>query len=340
MKNVLKKLAKMLLELMIIVFICILMLDGIIYFILQNPKSLPDNPLTRLIRTVNISAARTQPAYDPDCSEYDEQVSYRLKPGQCQHRSWEFDVTIKANSLGFPDDEASLSAPEIIVLGDSYTAGWGVEPHQAFPALLENMTGKKVLAAAAPSYATGRELLLLDRIDLSGVKTIIIQYSENDAFENLVVYRDGKVNPLRITEYGTISHSNLRRDAYMKSRYTPGKYIKLVRFAFSQPKAPRPPDQESQVKHLLGIIDKSIVVQMDGVKIIIASINQEPVSDTAFYQTLRKFLSDESAPKHYARISAIKTRDYLVKDDYFILDDHLRPSGHQKIAQLLYQELR
>ena len=52
------------LELAVIVLICIFMLDGIIYFSFRIPDSLP-SALARLIHTVNISAARPQPAYDP-----------------------------------------------------------------------------------------------------------------------------------------------------------------------------------------------------------------------------------------------------------------------------------
>jgi len=340
MKTVLKKSIKLLLELAIIVFICVLMLDGIIYFVLRNPDLLPDNPLTRMVRLVNIAAGRTQPAFDPACSEYDEQVTYRYKSGQCQHRSWEFDVTIKANSLGFPDDEASLKAPEIIVLGDSYAAGWGVEQHQAFPALLENLTGQTVLAAAAPSYATARELLLLDRMDLSRVKTVIIQHSENDAFENMIAVRDGQLNPMSVSEYGLYKKMNLHLDGYLKKRYYPTKYIELVKFTFTQPPPPPPPDVEGQVSHFLGVLDKSRLVEMDGVDIIVISVNQEPKSDEVFIEALRKRLADENSPKHYSRITTLKTRENLDKEDYFTLDDHLRPSGHQKLAELLQQALQ
>ena len=52
------------LELAVIVLICIFMLDGIIYFSFRIPDSL-SSALARLIHTVNISAARPQPAYDP-----------------------------------------------------------------------------------------------------------------------------------------------------------------------------------------------------------------------------------------------------------------------------------
>jgi lysophospholipase L1-like esterase len=340
MKAVLKKSIKVLLELGIIVLICVLMLDGIVYFILRNPDSLPDNPLTRLVRLVNITAARTQPAFDPECSKYDEQVTYRYREGQCRHQSWEFDVTIKANSLGFPDDEASLIAPEIVVLGDSYTAGWGVEQHQAFPAVLEQLAGKKVLAAAAPSYGTARELLLLDRIDLSGVKTVIIQHSENDAFENMVAIRDKRLNPMPAWEYGIYKNMNLHVASYLKERYYPGKYIRLVKFTLTKPQQPPPPDQESQVEHFLGVVDKSLLVEMDGVKIIVISVNQEPKSDKVFIEALRKSLADPDAPEFHSRITTLKTRENLTRDDYFILDDHLRPSGHQKLAELLFQALQ
>ena len=158
----LRKLIRWFVEWSIIALIVILLLDGILYLVFHKPAFFGNNALTQFVKAVNIGAARPQPAYDPDCSKYDFDINYRFREGQCRHKSWEFDVTIRANSAGFPDTEDSLSEPEIIILGDSYAAGWGVEQEQAFPALLENKLKRKVLVAAAPSYATGRELTFRD----------------------------------------------------------------------------------------------------------------------------------------------------------------------------------
>ena len=336
---ILKRVLKHGVELAVILLICVLMLDGIIAFILHNPQSFPDNPLTRFIRLVNISSARVQPAYDPDCAKFDFEINYRYRPGSCRHASWEFDVTIEANSLGFPDDEESLERPEIVVLGDSYAAGWGVERLQAFPSLLENSTGRKVLVAAAPSYATARELRLLEDMDLSNVQTVIIQFSDNDAFENLEVVKNKEIRPIHHMVYRSITITNMKRKRYLERPYFPGKYLALVWFTFQQPAAPAPPSAEQQAKHVLALLARSLLAERTDIEIVIISINEHHESDREFIDHLNAFLDAEDAPALNRRITALSTSGDLAKEDYFILDDHLRPSGHEKVADLLRQHL-
>jgi hypothetical protein len=87
------------------------------------------------------------------------------------------------------DDEESLFSPEIVVVGDSQAMGWGVSQDLTFSSLLENALGKPILNAAISSYGTARELKILERIDLSNLKFLIIQYSDNDYRENRTYYQ-------------------------------------------------------------------------------------------------------------------------------------------------------
>ena len=340
-KVLLQSVFRKVVELAIVILICILMLDGIIYFTFRNPDSVPSS-LASLMRIVNISAARPQPAYDPACSVYDFEVNYRFKSGQCRHQSWEFDVTIRGNSKGFPDDEASLTAPKIVILGDSYAAGWGVEQGQSFPSHLERISGKRVLVAAAPSYATGRELALLDDMDLSAVETVIIQYSENDAFENFEVFKNEGIAPIHHMVYRSISKTNLKRKRYLQQPYFPGKYIHLVYLAFQQPTAPALPSNDSKAEHLLGIIERSKLADMNDVPIFIVSIYESHKSDQAVIDAVNKRLyasKNSNTNNLHNRIKTLPTTLHLTGQDYFILDDHLRPSGHRKVAELLNDSL-
>ena len=330
-----KKLIRWLIEWSIIALIVVLLLDGILYLVFHHPAKFGNNALTQFVKAVNIGAARPQPAYDPDCSIYDFDVNYRFREGQCRHRSWEFDVTIRANSAGFPDDEASLEKPEIIILGDSYAAGWGVEQEQAFPALLEQQLDRRVLVAAAPSYATGRELWLLDEMDTDNTDTVIIQFSENDAFENIEVYKNEGVTPIHHMVYRSIARTNLARKRYLERPYYPGKYVYLVYLAFNQPAAPALPSNDSMAEHFLGILSRSKLAEMPDVDIIVASIYESHKDDAGFVTALTAALEAEQENSLYSRISVTGTSDVLEAEDYFILDDHLRPSGHKKVADHL-----
>ena len=335
----LRKLIRWFVEWSIIALIVVLLLDGVLYLIFNHPKTFGNNALTQLVKAVNIGAARPQPAYDPDCSKFDFDINYRFREGSCRHKSWEFDVTIRANSAGFPDTEDSLIEPEIVVLGDSYAAGWGVEQEQAFPALLENQLDRKVLVAAAPSYATGRELWLLDEMDLSRVDSVVIQFSENDAFENLEVFKNEGVTPIHHLVYRSIARTNLQRKRYLERPYYPGKYLYLVWLAFNQPAAPALPDDDSMAKHFLGILSRSKLAEMPDVNVLVVSIYEDHKNDAGFISSLEQRIKAEPGNSLYQRIRVLGTSEILDQEDYFILDDHLRPTGHEKIASALASEL-
>ena len=334
-----KKLLRWFIEWSIIALIVVLLLDGILYLVFNHPAKFGNNTLTQFVKAVNIGAARPQPAYDPACSKFDFDVNYRYREGQCRHRSWEFDVTIRANSAGFPDDEASLEMPEIIILGDSYAAGWGVEQEQAFPALLENKLDRRVLVAAAPSYATGRELWLLDEIDTSNANTVIIQFSENDAFENFEVFKNEGVTPIHHMVYRSIARTNLARKRYLDRPYFPGKYVYLVYLAFNQPVPPALPDNDSMAEHFLGILSRSKLAEMPDTDIKVVSIYESHKDDAGFVDALTAALDAQPENPLYQRVTVLGTSEILDEQDYFILDDHLRPSGHEKVASALASTL-
>ena len=80
------------------------------------------------------------------------------------------------NRLGLRDDEASLRAPAVVVLGDSYAMGWGVAQDETIAEVIERETGLRALNAGIASYGTVREMRLLDRIDTSRLRYLVIQY--------------------------------------------------------------------------------------------------------------------------------------------------------------------
>ena len=126
-----------------VVLTCLL-LEGIFYASLSFPNLLPYFPegFGALIRKIYFSSDRMLVQYQKDCAHYDPLVSYRLTPGSCLFQNREFKTRIEVNSAGLRDDENSLRAPEIIVLGDSYAMGHGVNQMEAFPALLETLLNK------------------------------------------------------------------------------------------------------------------------------------------------------------------------------------------------------
>jgi lysophospholipase L1-like esterase len=100
-------------------------------------------------------------------------LGFTMNPGfQCRFRSREFDTRVRFNSMGLRDrersDPAGAAPPRrILVIGDSYTFGWGVEEGERyvdrFEELLRSSRGPDwdVVKAGTNAYDTGRELAWL-----------------------------------------------------------------------------------------------------------------------------------------------------------------------------------
>jgi hypothetical protein len=121
---------------------------------------------------------------DPAAIRWDAELGYTLRPGEFRFSNTEFSTSYRVNSLGPRDDEASLHQPEVVVLGDSFAMGWGVEQNETFAQVLERLTGLRVLNAGVSSYGTVRELRMLARVDTSATSWVVIQFCNNDFFEN------------------------------------------------------------------------------------------------------------------------------------------------------------
>ena len=88
---------------------------------------------------------RNIPSFQMGLGKYDPDLFYTLQLGNAVNANLEFSNHYQVNSQGTRDDETSLDFPEIIMLGDSHTMGWGVEQEETFANLLERKAKKKVL---------------------------------------------------------------------------------------------------------------------------------------------------------------------------------------------------
>ena len=119
-----------------------------------------------------------------------------------KHSLHEFDVTFRTNSYGLRDKEYSEKSPDnfrILVLGDSFTMGWGVEQDEVFTEVLEKDfekdesldCGVEVLNAGVYGYGTVEELLYLEKkgLQLKPDLVLLTFFIGNDIFENFDAYR-------------------------------------------------------------------------------------------------------------------------------------------------------
>jgi hypothetical protein len=134
--------------------------------------------------------------HPPGLYAVDEDVGYTLTPGFAGHiEREEFRSQVSVNELGHrgvPLEDSERDATRILVLGDSFAFGYGVEHEEAFPARLEaclNGTGAgefEVLNAGVPGYGTVDQLnYLRSRGQALAPDLVILQFlSANDLDEN------------------------------------------------------------------------------------------------------------------------------------------------------------
>lgn len=307
--------------------------------LLRHPAPLGGDAL-RVFRQYYASYDRKIIQFLPDCAVYDPELTYRLRPGGCTIRNREHRVEYKVNSLGARDDEASLGAPEVIAIGDSQAMGWGVPQAETFAEWLEHESGRKVLNLAISSYGTVRELRLLARADTSRLKTLIIQYCQNDKEENLTFEREG--GKLPISDRAAYEATVERHLA--DSAYYPGKHTLRLFQIWRHLKPPgTPPDtpeaHAEEAAAFLNALSES-GADLGGVEIVVFEVNSFARNDSHFTVALEHAIEQLPAESPWRRIRILDLSNELTAAKYYKLDDHLTAEGHRAVARALLPLVR
>jgi lysophospholipase L1-like esterase len=277
--------------------------------------------------------------WNSDCAQWDPELSYTLRPGKCTLSNPVRDNEYRINTVGVRDDEESLIRPDVVVLGDSHTMGMGVEQDETYASQLERMLNLKVLNAGISSYGTARELGMLQRVDRSRARFLLIQYCSNDFEENREFIDNGGKLPARASEWfdGMVEASRSGR------RYYPGRFIESSiffvwdRLQVSLAARERNAEQSDQeLKYFLDVIERH-PVDLSGMKIIIFQIESFP--NDADPSRLEQVLADY--PKN--RLSGAQTVDVktsLAPEHHIPLDGHMNALGHRRVAERLASVIR
>lgn len=333
---------------MLVVFFSLLVLGEIVCFVaLRNPKYIPSFAM-RGFNQYYVHINRNVIQVVEDCAEYDPQLYYRLHPGNtCTFSNVEFSNKIISNKAGLRDDDASLAGPEIISLGDSYTLGWGVEQNESYPAKLESITGKKVLNAGMSSFGTPREMRMLSMLDTSNLKYITIQYCANDIEENEAYFKNN--SQLKISSKQ--SYDSLVTKFKWGKVYFPGKYfLTTVRYFVKEtikdvlnrqgPANPLYSDPDRAAKMFLNVL-KASPINFEKTKVIVMDMNEYENENPDFIKSLNKMLSDSAYVGHFKNnLQTIDISQFLKKDDYYLLDGHLKAGAHEKVAVALSKHIQ
>lgn len=280
----------------------------------------------------------------PEFAHYDSTLFYALNTGTWTFSNREFSNEYHINSACVRDDEASLNAPEIIVLGDSYTLGWGVDQNENYPALLEEMLGAKVLNTGVSSYGTAREVKSLERFNTDSLKILIIQYCPNDLRENQDCVFSGNV-----LNVSTEKNYNLACENHQATAgYFPFKHILNIPGYFNPKEKPKPaapmPEMKIDSSRLIGtaeafvsILKASPAIPKD-VQILVFSLEAQKC-DNSFIDAVKPVLDKQFATSLHDRVSYVDIAGKIDTTHRFLMDPHLNAAGHQVIADALVDHI-
>src|SRR5262245_15543584 len=260
------------------------------------------------------------------CARYDARVTYLLRPGRCRFANVEFDTEINVNSFGLRDDEESLNAPEVIVLCDSHAMGYAVEDQEAFPQELEQLLGRKVLNAGVSSFGTARELMLLRLLDTTAARTIVIQYCDNDLDENQRLLQQGVLPISSESEYQRLV---VQGSANYLNLLGPGLSVMRSAIGWIVPGKKGGKGDEIQAEAFVDVLARSTTL-LQGRHIVILELTHLSRMNNHFINMVQSRSRDLGLDLTFVDVSTV-----LTPQDYLVLDSHMRPPGHKKVAALL-----
>jgi hypothetical protein len=314
-------------------------LEAMIEFVLRFPGAVPF--LYRPARPANhlknyyLGFDRSAVQLRRDCATYDEVLTYRLRPGTCTVRNREGVVEYSVNRAGLRDAEGALLAPSVIVLGDSQAMGWNVSAEAALPTRIAAHTGRLVLNAAISSYETAREMALLREVVRPSTEFVVIAYCDNDADDNWHLVATGALPHLDRPNYERVVADHERR-----VRYLPFKHIwrlgGLVLGSMRGGSAASTPSTKPgfAAMNFLAILDASVDL-LRGRHVIVFEVNSYNANSPRFANAVRQAAARLPLLTELASLHVVDTSSFLTDDDYFLIDDHLNPRGHDQVARRL-----
>ena len=318
----------------------VLLFFGVVEFyltyIIHHPEKCPETWFQKLA-VYCTEFERSVIQYEPAMAQYDTGLFYTLKPGEFIFKNTEFTTPFKVNSIGCRDDEASLDCPKIIMVGDSYGMGWGVNQDETYADLVEKKLTKTVLNMGISSYGTPREMKFLERVNTDSLKYLIIQHCPNDYGEIVqYLWHDYQLEISSHHVYDSIAQLARKDKTYYPFKRTQQFFPMLLggesQLILPPKKYPKVPDFNIY-KGFLDVIRKTPAISKQ-TKIIVFTLGVKGFKND-FMEKVAHTLDKEFGSSLYDQITFLDFSTVLKPENYFVLDAHINASGHQIIADTL-----
>jgi hypothetical protein len=311
--------------------------EGIIALYFAHPVRL--EVVRTVARRIYATADRDIIQFNTAFARYDPELLYTLRPGRFVWGEREFSTRYEVNSLGVRDTEDALTAPEIVVAGDSVAMGWGVEQDQTFAAVIRQRTGRRVLNTGVSSYGTAREMRLLDRIDRRAVRWLIVQYNANDVGENRVFAANGNrhLGSSRVKYERTIERAQARR------RYYPGRYVlqgftllerDLRQWIFPPPPRGPAPTADEETEWFVNALMHAGPADLVRARLVLFELSADGVVNPVI-PTLRARIAAGRVPAPLREAIVLDVPSRLHPDDFWVLDGHPKAHAHRLVADAI-----
>jgi hypothetical protein len=284
---------------------------------------------------------------EPEYSRYDPELTYTLRPGTFTLSNHEFDARFDVNALGFRDDAESLQGPEIVVVGDSYAMGWGVDQDKTFAHVIEEETGYRVLNLAVSSYGTVREMRSLNRIDRSKLKYLIVQYCDNDYVENQSFQR-GTLSIRGRASYEKETHdyseASDKRNSFGKyTRFHVTEAARRINAMLGRRSRRHQPERGSaeEVRAFFHALIHASQAKVAGLQVIVLFLSDHRGlrQGEDFLRSVNALKRHADYPAHIQRLVTVELQDALGPEHYFVLDGHINDEGHDMVAREIMKVL-
>jgi len=263
-----------------------------------------------------------------DCVALDERLIYIPKIGECRFRNPEFDTTLHFEETGRHRNRTPSFKSEIgiVVLGDSFAMGWGVNDHESFANIIQDELQRPVYNLAVSSYGTVRELLrfqqsgLLDKVD-----TILIQYCANDLGENTYIDNENAFLEAKAHYQETFNGVKAIGDeSVLKSINRAFSFAieKPVRYIRDSLLSIKKNDQFAPHYHGLITVLTKFAALLDNKRVVVIYTDKNRLVGFPI-----------GKDKTVGNVEFLDLE--LDTNDYYIIDEHLNSLGHKKVGKTL-----